>query len=136
MAFLLKTSDIPATPPAEYLPATAEETYIVGEALKLNSGTLTKAGATDIPTFICAGQPGEQGVPVYRVQKTQTYDTTHSAAGTSLKIGDKVTLHTDGLQVTATTTSGVAEIVSLDGTAVGDTVTVRFPDVMTVKSGA
>lgn len=126
MAFLLKISDIPATPPIEYLPATEEETYIVGEALKIASGAVTKAGATDTPTYICAGQPLGIGVPVYRVQKTQTYDTTLAAEGAALKIGDKVTLHTDGLQVTATTESGVAEIVSIDDTAVGGAVTVRF----------
>lgn len=43
-----------------------------------------------------------------------------------LNIGDKVTLHTDGLQVTATTTSGVAEIVNLIETAVGGKVIVKF----------
>ena len=44
-----------------------------------------------------------------------------------LNIGDKVTLHTDGLQVTATTTSGVAEIVSkLSAAASGDQLVVKF----------
>ena len=45
---------------------------------------------------------------------------------TSVKLGDKVTIYTDGLQVTATTTSGVAEVVGMDGTAAGSTVLVRF----------
>ena len=42
------------------------------------------------------------------------------------KVGDKVTLHTDGLQVTGTTASGVAEVVYMDGTAAGDMCRVRF----------
>lgn len=136
MAFLLKISDIPATPPTEYLPVTENETYTVGEVLKLVSGAVTKSGATDVPVYICAGQPGEQGLPAYRVQKTQSYETTLSAAGTSLKIGDKVTVHTDGLQVTATTTSGIAEIISIDNAEVGGAVTVRFPDIIQVEQSA
>ena len=50
-----------------------------------------------------------------------------SAAPTSLKVGDKVTVNSDGVQVTATTTNGVATIVSLNGAkAAGDTIIVRF----------
>ena len=44
-------------------------------------------------------------------------------------VGDKVTIHTDGLQVTATTTGGVAEVVWMEGTASGAKVRVRFPGV-------
>ena len=52
-----------------------------------------------------------------------------------MKLGDKVTLHTDGLQVTATTASGVAEVVGMDGTAAGDRVRVRFPAVVNITQG-
>ena len=38
----------------------------------------------------------------------------------------RVTLHTDGLQVTGTTASGVAEVVYMDGAAAGDMCRVRF----------
>ena len=55
------------------------------------------------------------------------FATTWSVAASRVHIGDKVTLSADGLQVTATTTSGVAEVVGMDGTAAGDTVYVRFP---------
>ena len=42
-------------------------------------------------------------------------------------IGSKVTLHaSNGLQVTGTTTSGVAAIVAKDGDAAGSRVLVRF----------
>ena len=40
--------------------------------------------------------------------------------------GAKVTISSNGLGITATTTSGVAEIVDWDGTAVGSQVRVRF----------
>ena len=127
MAFKLRKSDVQSTPPVEYLPATAGETYTVGEALVLTDGAVTKCGATTAPGFIAAGSgPVNGGLPVWRIQKYMTFEAPLSAAGTALKIGDKVTLHTDGLQVTATTTSGVAEIAAIDGTAIGDTVAVRF----------
>ena len=37
-----------------------------------------------------------------------------------------VTLHTDGMQVTATKTGGVAEVTGIDGQTVGSRVTVKF----------
>ena len=45
---------------------------------------------------------------------------------TFVAVGNKVTLHTDGLQVTATTTSGVATITYIAGQTVGSLVRVRF----------
>ena len=50
------------------------------------------------------------------------FQTTFQVAAASIKLGDKVTLHTDGLQVTATTTGGVAEVVQMDGTTAGSPV--------------
>lgn len=103
-----------------------------GMAMVLSSGKLAIATGTSKPEFICveehdsAVSAGDL-VTVVRVDPQTVYETTLSAAGTSLNIGDLVTLHaSNGLQVTATTTSGVAEIVEMDGTAVGDTVRVRF----------
>ena len=49
-----------------------------------------------------------------------------SAAATAVTLGQKVTINTDGLSVTATTTSGVAEVVYMDGTASGSMCRVRF----------
>ena len=45
-----------------------------------------------------------------------------NGADTKLNIGDKVTIHEDGLQVTATKTSGVFEIIEILDTAVGGAV--------------
>lgn len=102
-----------------------------GMLMKLDSGKLAKASGTDKPEFLCveehaaavsAGDP----VTVVRIEPDTEYETVFSAAATGLGPGDKVTIATDGLRVTGTTTSGVAEIVAAEGTASGDTVTVRF----------
>lgn len=122
----LANMDVGLTPPVEYVEATANETIVLGEALVLSAGKLTKCGATAKPEYIAVG-PVEGGiVPVIKVQDYMVFEAPLSAAGTALKIGDSVTLHTDGMRVTATTTSGVAKIVRIDGTAVGDMVHVRF----------
>lgn len=128
MAFLMQSMDVGQTPPIEYRQAAAEEDVVLGEALVPNaSGLLTKCGATAKPEFMAVGPQDEQDVvPVVRVQDYQVWRTQLSAAGTSLKAGSKVTLDADGLQVTATTDSGVAVIVDLEGTQVGDSVRVRF----------
>ena len=129
MAFKPNQSDVISTMPLEYPPATAAEAYTVGEALKIDGGAVTKCGATDAPVYICSKEftaAAGDTVPCWRVPRTMTFETTLAAAGTALKIGDRVTLYTDGAQVTATTASGVAEIVSMGGTAVGSPVIVRF----------
>lgn len=129
MAFTLARMDVGQTPPIEYKPVTADEAVTLGEALVLSSGKLTKCGATARPTFVAAG-PAENGVaPVIRVQDYMEFETTLAAApgsSTTLGAGDKVTLHTDGAQVTATTTSGVAAITFIAGQTVGSLVRVRF----------
>lgn len=112
------------TPPFEYLPGTSEESFSDGEALVLSSGKLTKCGATAAPEFVCVGAHTGDGaslIPVMRVNETLEFESTFAAAPTSLNPGDKVTLHTDGLQVTATTTAGVFTLSRIDGTASGAT---------------
>ncbi|WP_443662682.1 hypothetical protein [Dysosmobacter sp.] len=128
MAFFLQSMDVGQTPPIEYRQAKAEEAVVLGEALVTDStGLLTKCGATVRPDYIAVGpQDDNDIVPVVKVQDYQIWHTQLSAAGTSLKPGNKVTLEADGLRVTATTTSGVATIVDLEGTGVGDGVRVRF----------
>lgn len=103
-----------------------------GMAMILSSGKLAIATGSAEPEFICveehsAAVSAGDMVTVVRVDPQTEYETTLSAAGGSLNLGDKVTLHaSNGLQVTATTTNGVAEIVYMDGTASGDMVRVRF----------
>lgn len=116
--------------PWEYLACSAI-TPKVGMAMIQTGGKLALASGTNAPVYICMEEDDaavEAGkiVPVIRVDKGTIYDVELSAAGTSLNPGDKVTIASDGLRVTATTTGGVAEIVEILGTAVGDHVRVRF----------
>lgn len=130
MAFLIHSTDDGRVLPWEYLPASAI-TPKVGMALTQSSGNLALASGTTKPTYISMREQGTaltagDLIPVVRVQPDVVWETELSAAGTSLKIGQKVTIATDGLRVTATTTDGIAEIVEILGTAIGDKVRVRF----------
>lgn len=129
--------------PWEYLPAAAI-TPKAGMAMVQSSGNLTAAAGTDRPTYICmaersAAVTAGEIIPVIRVDDTTIYETTNSAAFTSVKLGDKVKLHaSDGLQVTATT-GGPAEVVWFDDAAkagAGGVVHVRFPAPAAAASGS
>ena len=130
MGFLIHSVDDNRVLGLEYLPCSAI-TPKVGMALVQTSGNLALASGTTAPTYISmceretACTAGEL-IPVVRVQKDIIFGVPAQAAMTSVKLGDKVTIHTDGLQVTATTASGVAEVVGMDGTAAGSTVLVRL----------
>jgi len=130
MSFKIHSMDGGRVPGIEYLPASAI-TPKVGMALVQTNGQLALATGANAPTYISmcekdsACTAGEI-IPVIRVGKDMILETTFAAAATSVKLGSKVTLHTDGLQVTATTTNGVAEIVYMDGTASGSMCRVRF----------
>ena len=114
------------------LAAKPGETYVFGEALVLTGGQLTKAGPTVKPTHICgvnyvAPASDPDAIPCVEVEPNMVFETTVSAAPTSLKVGSVVTLNADGLSVTATATDGVATIHNLLGAAAaGDVVEVRF----------
>jgi len=131
MAFLIHSVEHGRVPAWEYLPCSAI-TPKVGMAMTQTSGNLAVATGTTKPTYICmcersAAVTAGEIIPVIRVNEDIIFETTFSASASSIKLGDKVTLHaSSGLQVTATTSSGVAEVVGMDGTASGDTVRVRF----------
>ena len=118
--------------PWEYLPFSAIQPKI-GLALVFSSGQLAIATGTTKPTHICmeerdAAVTAGDLVAVIKVQPDQVFETTNSASLSGVGPGAKVTLHaSNGLQVTGTTTSGVAEIVAKDGDASGSRVLVRFP---------
>lgn len=129
MAFLLHTQDTADTPPLVELEAQNGVNYTIGLALTLTDGQAAVASGAVKPSYICVTDKtaGENDkVQAIRVLPTQVFDTTLSADGTDLKAGNLVTLSADGTQITATTDSGVAEIVSMDGSAIGDMVRVRF----------
>lgn len=120
--------------PWEYLPSAAI-TPKAGMAMVQSGGNLVAAKGTDRPTYICmterdAAVTAGEIIPVIRVDEDTVYETTNSAAFTSVKLGDKVKLHaSDGLQVTATA-GGPAEVVWFDDAAkagTGGVVRVRFP---------
>jgi len=120
--------------PWEYLPCGAI-TPKIGMALVQSSGNLAIATGTTAPTYISMCEKDSACtagdiIPVIRVDHDTIYETSNSASFASIKRGDKVTLHaSNGLQVTATTTSGVAEVVDFDDVAASGTggkVYVRF----------
>lgn len=115
--------------PWEYMTAGALGAVENGLALTVTSGKLAKCPATTKPAYICMynGTVADGDViPVIRVNEDTRYCTTFAVAPTGVAVGAKVTLHTDGMQVTATTSSGVAEVCEIRGTAAGDEVLVRF----------
>lgn len=128
--FMLSRMLVGNTPPIVYMQPTDGETYQVGEALKLASGKVTLCSGTAAPSHVCVGPADDNGVvPCVEVQKYMEFETTLGVAPTdsaTVGVGDKVTLHTDGMQVTATKTDGVAEVTGIDGQTVGSRVTVKF----------
>ena len=131
--FIPVKNDTGAPTPWEFLPCGAI-TPKLGMALIQTSGNLAIATGTNKPTYISlvekeAACTAGDLIPVMRVEPGTIFETELSAAGSSLKLGDKVTLHaSNGMQVTATKTDGVAEIVEFltDAQASGDKVRVRF----------
>lgn len=129
--FKVYSKDDMGKAPMLELPTTAGEEYKYGEALVLTSGKLTKCGATTKPTYICmkdyiAPEANNESIPVIRVNDNIVFKVTNVNELTGVEIGTKVTLNSDGLQITSTTTDGVAEIVSKDGDAIGSEVLIRF----------
>ena len=132
--FLLHSVDGGIVPAYEYLPCGAIQPQ-VGLSLTVTSGNLAVASGTTAPSYISMREEDKAVaagtiIPVIKVRDHIVFETTFSAAATSIKVGDKVTISSDGLQVTATKTGGVAEIVWMEGTASGSKVRVRFPGVV------
>lgn len=109
----------PKTTPYEYYVVTSAEAVTLGEALVLSSGKLTKCAADATPEFIAmaaATGDGTLKIPVLRVMEDMIFETTFAADASSNAVGTKVTIHTDGAQVTATATNGVFTITEKLGT--------------------
>lgn len=96
--FTVYKRDIADVEPFEYWACTAPK---MGMAAVLGNDTLTAATASTKPTHIVMGPARKDGlVPAIRVQPTTVFQTTSTAAVNT--VGGTVQLHTDGLQVTAT----------------------------------
>lgn len=129
--FVLHTLGSVSTPPMEYLPVIDTVKPTIGLAMVMEEGLLTKASGTTVPTYICMTQRDDfcaagELIPVIRVQHGIVFATTFAVDAQDISLGNKLTIADDGLSVTATTASGVAEVVKMDGTDQGDTVYVRF----------
>lgn len=130
MAFKVHSVDGGRVPGIEYLPCSAI-TPKIGMALTQTGGNLALATGNNAPTYISmceksAACTAGDIIPVIRVLPDMVFETTFNASAASINLGDKVTLASDGLRVTATTSSGVAEVVYMDGTASGSMCRVRF----------
>jgi hypothetical protein len=99
-----------AEAPFEIYDIRDEEAVALGEALVLSSGKLTKCDATTTPEFIAMKAGTGVEIPVIRIDEKMVFETTFAADATDNAEGTKVTIHTDGLQVTATATNGVFTI--------------------------
>jgi hypothetical protein len=113
--------------PIEYYLMTDGEAVTAGEALVQTNGRLTLCGATTTPEFIALKTQAAEAtsvtpVPVIRITEDQEWKTKANATVANTLVGSKVTLHTDALVVTATTTSGVFEISYTDGATGGGVV--------------
>lgn len=100
--------------PFAVLPKKSGETYALGEALTLTANGVTKCGATTMPAYICMGLGDSNGLVCIPALETTEYEVGYTAAPA---VGARVTLHTDGLSITATTTDGVFTVTSVDTTA-------------------
>lgn len=116
--------------PFEYLQMTNSEAVSLGEALVETTGRLTKCGATTRPQFVAveAAASAATGpfIHVWRVDALTEWTTQSMATVATTLLGNKVTLHTDGLLVTGTTTNGVFEISYTDGATTTSNVRGRF----------
>ena len=118
--------------PWEFLPCGAI-TPKIGMALVQSSGNLAIATGTTKPTHISmvekdAAMTAGDLIPVIRIQPDQVFECTNSASLSGVNIGQRVTLHaSNGLQITGTTSSGVAELVYKEADATGSRCLVRFP---------
>lgn len=117
--------------PWEMQPIGAGITAVLGTGMVLTSGKLAIAGATAVPEYILmtsveASVDGTM-VPVIRVSADTEYETQLNVASAAIAIGQKyTTTGASDTKLTATTTSGVAEVTGYDGKAAGDKVRVRF----------
>jgi len=129
MSFTVHKVDDGHNLPFEYLPCGAI-TPKMGMALVQTGGKLVTATGDTAPTYISmtdretACTAGDV-IPVVRVGKGTIWETEAAADMSAVNQGDMVTIDDTGLMVTATT-NGVAEVVAMDGTAVGSKVYVRF----------
>lgn len=128
MAFEFFRAEQDAAPIEKEIIATNGTTYKHGMLVSYGSaGTAVVTSGTAVPEFVYAGKEitaktGDK-LAVIPVLPEYEWETTQSADGSSLKQGAKVT--TTGEQATATTTSGVFQLLT-DGAVTSGKVVGRF----------
>lgn len=130
MAFEFLRAENNAAPIEKELPATKTQAYAHGETVKFSSGALTKASGTDKPEFIYVGKDitsaaSGQVINVVPVLPEYEWETTFSADASAVKAGTKVTVDSTGTKATATTSSGVFQLLE-DGKAANGKAVGRF----------
>jgi hypothetical protein len=116
----------------------ANEACAVGEALSYDGtdGTLTKCAATGVPDYIAQQAVAASATPTVkpgciRVTELQEWQTVTGTGTAAIVVGSKLTLHTDGLTLTATPSGGVFQVTSTPkaynaASAAGDIITGMF----------
>lgn len=125
MGFVPVKSMDGASDPFEYGLMTDAEAVTITQALKITNGRFTKASGTDVPTAIAlasAAAGTNVKIPFVRLDDQREFEVKSTATVASTLVGAKVTLHTDGLSVTATTTGGVFLVSATDGATTNSTV--------------
>lgn len=130
---IIHKRNVTAIEPMIEYPVTANEAIAVGQALRLNAGKLTKGTATAKPEYMSVSkvEAGTDKVgTVIQVLPDMEFEAEIAATegADALVVGDKVTIGTDGVTLTATKTSGVATIVAIPEPlkATGGKVIVKF----------
>lgn len=128
MAFLEHSRD-GGNLPFVYIPAAAI-TPETGLALVMSDGYATIAAGAVLPQYICVqheDEAVEEGtiIAAVRVLPDTVYEVPSSVSYASVNVGDRVTIGSGGLTVTATT-GGYFEVTYIDGTDAGDLVRGRF----------
>lgn len=130
---IIHKRNVTAIEPMIEYPVTANEAIAVGQALRLNAGKLTKGTATAKPEYMSVSkvEAGTDKVgTVIQVLPDMEFEAEVVATegANALVVGDKVTIGTDGVTLTATKTSGVATIVAIPEPlkATGGKVIVKF----------
>ena len=127
MAFEFFRAENDAAPIEKEIVATDGVTYKHGCLAIFNTSTGTAATTTNTPEFVYVGKDtvaktGDK-LAVIPVLPEYEWETLLAASGSSLKVGQKVT--TDGEKATATTASGIFQLLTPGG-ASGSKVVGRF----------
>lgn len=131
---LVKILNAPSNnPDAFYLATNGDVSYAAGTPVHIDEdGLPANCTATDVPEYLVledAPAGGKTKMLAIRILPNMVFETTAGAALNGLTVGCRVQLHIKSgkaIGVTGTTTSGVATLYRIDGTAADSRVLVTF----------